>query len=58
MSVICVTLLKWLSHFKVFSHLAHLLLSLMDNVGSKDLTFSCLILEYRCPTPFAIQHLK
>jgi hypothetical protein len=47
-----------LSHFKVFSHLAYFLLGLLDNVGAKDLTFSCLILQYGCPTPSAMQHLE
>jgi hypothetical protein len=52
------TLLARLNHFKVFSHLAYLLLGVLDNVGAKDIVFSCLIPEYGCPTPSAIQHLK
>jgi hypothetical protein len=42
----------------VFSHLVYSLLSPLDDVGVKDLSFSCLIPEYGHSAPSTIQHLK
>jgi hypothetical protein len=45
-----ITFLAWLSNLEIFSHYTDLLLSVLYNVGSKNLSFSSLILECRSST--------